>query len=251
MKIQINTLCFQYWRRFFFCLSSLVEQIEPKPEISIRINTCLSNDKYGYMQRGTHRIFSKLLDLQWIDWKPDSGYDIRENIRNRDLAEINNDSDLMLWIDPDQIIDPCHFNYLFNRSNQLIQSKKVMSIARRDIPFDESNGIIKHYSYRRPVNNCLNIALNSNSCCNRRTIGAGYYQLVSVKTLKENSITKYSEYAPDRSMWTTSRVRFKTWSDIWFRGKLGVCKLKKCPQVYHLDHLRGNDRLVYFKSDSL
>jgi len=252
MKIQINTLCFQYWRRFFWCLSSIVEQIRPIPDIKIRVNTCLEMDSYKNIQRGTEKIFRNLLDIELVDWKRGDGFDVRENVRNKDILNIGKDVDYVLWLDPDQIIHPSHFNFLLNQLPEFDKQNRILSLIRRDISEQNSTKLIEGYKYRKPIENCLSKIEAFPKYKTRGVLGIGYYQLVSTRLLKERNITVYSDYKKDRGMWNkTMDYIFKTTSDMAFRKKIGVVKIVGTPGVYHLDHVRRKPRLDYFEKACL
>jgi hypothetical protein len=250
MKIQINTICFQYWKRLFWMLSSLHFQEPPIPEILIRINTCLDNDKYRNVKRCICKNFDKLLNLEWINWPIISDFSFKGAVRNFDLSNMKNDMDWMLWIDPDIVFHHTHFNFLYNNLDKYLQYNKLLSIGRINVPLHKAKVIIRNEKYHRPVKDCVLKTgfMLAPPMVDVRAIG--FYQLISTKALRDKKILLYSKKAKiqDKNMY--GNEKYTTHSEKEFRRKCDSIIFEGCPPVYHLDHLRGEERLNYFNFTS-
>lgn len=250
MNIQINTLCFQYWRRLFWCLSSIREQVKPTPNITIRINTCLKKDRYSFFKKLIEQAFKEDLLLEWVDWGTVEGFDIKSTVRNRDVKETGKKSEYILWIDPDVIFHPLHFNFLLNNLVRYRNNTSIFSIGRLQLPriiFEELSSL---ESYQEPVDEVFKkIAPYNNDAYmpDNRKVGKfnspiddrakGFYQLIKADVLYEKG-GYYSGYV-DRSMWDKS-VKYTTNSEKNFQRRFGSIFLY-APQVIHLEHYRGKE----------
>lgn len=254
MKIQINAMCYQYWYRLFWCLSSIVEQIKPIPDLVFRISICSKMDKYSHLKNMIDNSFNKLIDIKWINYEDENEFGYRKNVRNNDLKNKDMTSDIVLWIDVDQIFHPSHFNFLLNNINKYHRCNTIVSMGRINIQTDIVDQLIKSVDYFLPIKNCID-KINGNNLKlipGTYKLGDGYYQLVSNRTIERKHINRYAVYTKDNYLWGNhkDKYHYALRSDREFIKRYGTCELKDAPNIYHLDHLRCIDRHNYLESES-
>ena len=251
-SIEISVQMFEFQKRFWWMLSSLLQQKSwqdnPVPDIKITVSVMPSIDRYKGLTQDIIETFDKHLDLEFKEYA-NLGRGI---LRSNDLK--NTKADWILFTDADMLFHPEFFSEM--STNHLHKWKKfgnLITIPRMTISRPTSCDLVKTFDYssKKSIENAFEKcwAIREGYSRRGRTPGAGYFQLVETEYIKDNNIT-YCDRRADASLFSKNGNKFR--SDIIFRRKMnGVVAIKKEPDetgsrdilkpVIHLNHWRQND----------
>jgi hypothetical protein len=246
MRIEICTHNWRFHRRQWWQLSSIAQQIDP-PEIINTLNFWKEEEpEYEQIRYEMIRTFDNKVTMNTRYWT-DPGFQYRYNVRTHDLQ--NTTADWLLWTDPDILFHPHFFRKLARKLETYKHEGKVLSVRR--ISVENGNELIDSQDYRegRVVENAVEKTGLYHAENGGSTVGAGYFQLINVQSLRERGITEYpnspGEASGDRSLWewkSKHKPLYRTYSDKAFRKLVGRRKFNfKCP-IYHLEHYRRGEK---------
>jgi hypothetical protein len=241
MIVQINTVCWQWWKRLSWCLSSLCEQRDSRTAFQVRVNICTATDAFaGDLGAMVRKTFDGMLSIDWIDWADTDAFAFRNNLRNRDLAEVTGDLDWILWLDPDILLHP-NFGKCCEMLDHYPHNGRVLSMCRAMPDVELCNALVADHDYAKPVPSPFQ-KFNIDAELGRgSTVGAGYFQLVNYASLIKRGIRKYAEITRDASVYLREQ-KYHTTAEKTFRSACGgVRRLRGFPPLIHVEHYRGND----------
>ena len=239
MKIEIAVTCHNFQKRFCWMLSSIIQQ---KDIIDISINVAYLKDNGNPTTESVLNSFnnyiyyknsftSNNIKLQPLQFNKEEDLWRRGIVRNKQLEMSN--ADWIIYADADMIYPPDYFGKLSTLlSNKFKNDSRVLFSGRYSNEVNNIEEVINKYDYPMFINNAFDIIMQAKGRRICKNIGAGYCQILNVRSLKENGY-----YINNDGM------REKPWtfrSDKQIRQRLGKCKLD-LPYQYHLQHLRDKD----------
>jgi len=251
--IEISVQMFEFQKRFWWMLSSLVQQKSWQnnsiPKLNIKISIMSSKDRFASITDKMITTFSELIDITIKEYKDPNLFGNRGLTRSVDIQETK--SDWLFFTDADMIFHPEFFseivaNYLDSWRN----TGKIITAPRINVPAETTYELVNNFDYNcaSPVSNAFDICwdLKGQYSCRGRAPGAGYFQMIEVKYLKDNRIT-YCDKKRDRNLFHQNGNKFM--SDKVFRRKLNGTIVMKKPKdelgsrdilkpLLHLNHWR-------------
>jgi len=254
--IEISVQMFEFQKRFWWMLSSLIQQKSwqnnPVPKINVKISMMSTKDRFTLLTQKMIRTFDRLIDISIKEYTDPDIFGNRGLTRSYDIQETR--SEWLFFTDADMIFHPEFFSEI--SANYLDGWKgtgKIITSPRINVPTEASYELANGFDYDSfaPVPNAFDICWNLKGeySCRGRAPGAGYFQLIEVKYLKDNNIT-YCDRKRDRNLFHQSGNKFI--SDKVFRRKLNGTIVMKKPKdelgsrdilkpLLHLNHWRKSN----------
>ncbi len=237
-SIEICVLLYAFQKRFWWMLSSLVQQIKHQehavPVLRIKLNIH-KDDPFREFTDKLLSTFSPLLDFK-IKIYNDQKFGCRGYTRNFDIKECT--SDWILFTDADDVFHPQMFAQIGSRLEGWKKERKVITVPRYTMNKEEGYKLIDSESYNDLlIKNSFDRVFSKNIGFSGkgRAPGAGFFQLVNVKMIKSMGINTYVDAFSDRNLFSEKGNKFKT--DIRFRKKFdGVLPVRNLFQVMHIAH---------------
>jgi len=231
MKIEVVIHCYNYQRRLNWMLCSILQQKGDLPNIEVSVS---------YLPNNGNPTTEKVLDffeekgLKIIRVPLEKGQESNRAIP-RSIRTEKTDADWLLFADCDLVYDPLFFDDLKKKleDDKYKNVEIVMGADRHslDIPF-----CIKYFEEDNREYPCIidNISKITEEWPKMKSggggIAAGYFQLASVKVIRQKNII-YSGTKGD--FWR------RTKSDREFRCRMGGRMAIPVLGIYHLNHDRG------------
>ena len=239
--VTIAVSCTWFQKRLCWMLSSLLRQNDHgnKPEIVFDVAYPINNGNPTTEQVCS---FFRNLGLEIIE-TPYDGMEIiqfRGLVRNRQITQCK--TEWILFADTDMVYDQDFFDDLgIQLSKELKDETKVISARRVSLDkefcknfFNIEDSMTYPYYVQDPSQICSKWPIYQIS----RNIGAGYFQLANMKSVKNHGgIYVDPEHNSD---WSWDRMQ-KASSDRQFRRRMGGIKRIKTKPQYHLNHERDNE----------
>lgn len=272
MNIEIFAMVYGYQKRYWWQLSSLIQQIPLDATEVPNIKTTAdisARDKWGGWNDCLLDIFDPVppsvtapSDLRIPDWfqhkqhkwpadtSPERDpFAKRCHIRSRNIRRCLSDrwADWIIFVDADMVYHP----QFFARLSQLLAGRedeqRVFATWRDTMSFVDGYNVVNSAAYDGPIERAYDRVLAQASiypAANHRISGAGFFQAVSTKALRRlvDRDVGYLDYVGrDRDNNTLCDTHI-TRSDRGFRNRLGgIVPLVECLPQVHLNHYRKSD----------
>lgn len=227
-------------RRWWWMLSSLMEQEGDIPTISIQMDTHKNDPFYKYNER-ILRTFSHRLDIKNNIWES-SDYGKRGLIRNQNIIKCDPDTDWILFVDADLVFAKNFFSVLRNQLDEFLGVERCLATYRYTMHPEVGDKLIDSEEYvDRPIHNTEGKVSSVPYYWlgrRKRTVGAGYFQMADLKKLRERGLS-YVDRSRDRSVFDPKGNKFRT--DQIFRKKCGGVLKIDVSNIWHLNHYRRRD----------
>jgi len=234
MKLLITTQSYSYFKRQWWQLSSIINQIPIKrgrlPDVTYRIHLFNGDPNIGLAHKMID-VFSPLINLDPILWVDKNQYAHRGNTRNKDIKD-STKYDAILFLDPDIILHQellARLKYFYSNADSLV------ALGRTSV--NNAETLITNESYDKPIENIMD-KINDNEINPFRSArGAGFFQYITTNLLKEKNITTYCRAVRDKSIFDP--VHYGTYSEQVFRKNVGkIIFGDKLSRVWHMEHER-------------
>jgi len=236
MKVEIAVTCHFFQKRMSWMISSLIQQQGDIPEIVF--NAAYAIDTGEPSTQETLNYFSKRTCGRPITFKHTpylgtSELQYRGLVRNRQLA--NSDADFMFFSDSDMLFGPYWFSKLLPVLKANKDETRMMYTGRYSTDIAKSNVLVDSYRYPAIIPGAFDM-VSQLPKKKRRNCGAGFCQIVSVQSMRDNYGGLYVPPKKCRDFSWEKKYQ-KARSDTMFRhivGKRGV----DLPYLIHLNHIR-------------
>lgn len=236
MRLEISLQNFKFERRLCWLLSSVAQADKPKSmDIVVSISYIPGTGDPDcdsvvdlFTQRG--------LCFDNSVFQDDSVMRFRGNCRNIRLKETK--ADWILFADADMIYPKTWFTELEKYiTGSHASSRRCLFGARKTVPLSSANMEVESRKYPCEIPDAY-ATLNKYRCKRQPARAAGNCQIANVEVVRQDHGGVYVAKNKD-SDWNKRDVR--TFSDIFFRGKMGQEQLA-LPLQIHLNHHRDIGR---------
>jgi len=254
--IEISVQMFEFQKRFWWMLSSLIQQKSwlgfSVPKINVKISAMSLKDRFAPLTQKMIKTFEGLIDISVKEYTDPEIFGNRGLTRSYDIQETK--SDWLFFTDADMIFHPEFFSEIAaDYLEQWQGTGKIITSPRINVPAETAYRLANDFNYdcSAPVPGAFKTCwdLKGDYSCKGRAPGAGYFQLIEVKYLKDNKIT-YCDRKRDRNLFHQNGNKFI--SDKVFRRKLNGTIVMKKPKdelgsrdilkpLLHLNHWRKCD----------
>lgn len=239
--IEIHSLVYSYFKRYWWQLSSIANQVpcEGTPVPHIRCVASVSpDDPFKDWQDKTKAAFTGKIDYKQHDWTDSETFARRGWVRDYFLQ--NSTAEWIIYNDADVAYDPQFFAHLSKFLQGWAGDPRPVGTWRNTMGFKEGYEIIDTEDYIAPV---VDPTGKLAGICNKKSKGgkicaAGFFQLIHVPSVRKLGVT-YTDGAYDNDIF---KARYNTPSDIVFRKKVGGFRaFQQCKPSYHINHYRKGD----------
>jgi len=241
MKVEIAVSCHYFQRRMSWMISSLLEQLGEIPQLVF--NVAYDERTGNPTTEQTLHFFDSLpkssnivIDFKHTPYVGTETLQYRGLVRNRQLAE--SDADFIFFSDCDMVFGPRWFEKLLPFLEENKNDKRMFYTGRYSMPVGDADKLVAAHKYpyrvRDPFGKAKGARLKK-----RRNCGAGFCQIVSVKSMRENFDGLYIPPNNCRD-YSWEKKYQKAKSDVTFRRRVGRVSMP-LPYLYHLNHIRDND----------
>lgn len=247
-SVEIGCFAFRYPRRTWWQLSSIAGQVASKgiqvPDIKFTLNLHKTDPGHDMWDKLIDT-FSPLVDLNVRWWNTDDFFR-RAATRTKDIKEAT--GDFLLFVDADQVWHPEFFSTLAPFMKKYDEENEGRCVAhwRYTMSIDDGNKIVDSEQYNDvPINNWFGKIKSVPHKIISGARGAGGFQLVNTRLLRERGIDTYGN--PNKDSPANAKVHYKTKTEMHFRARIGGVYRKHCnlfKPFYHINHFRADDRLV-------
>jgi len=245
MKIEICTQSYSWFKRQWWQLSSIHNQLQPdKHEIVYAMNL-FAADPYYDMAIDMAKLFSQPgLEIKLKMWNDEQIYGYRGNIRNSDWSRVDNDTDWLIYLDPDIVLSHDWLDRWARWVEKDDHRGRVISLQRHMVPREIADAAVAAEQYDRPITD-IERKLGVEHVRGRgSTVGAGYFQALHWPTAREQNVSSYCESHYDYFMFDTAKNKgrmYRTFSEKAIRKLLGVKRVHRLGAIYHMEHVRRED----------
>lgn len=242
-----------YQKRYWWQLSSILGQVPWEGHSVPRIKLTCSvseNDPHYYWNERIEEVFADFyqMDLSFDVWPSDSQeFGKRGQIRTRNLQ--NASCDWVLFNDGDMVYHPTFFAKLGSMLPEYEDEGRILATWRMSMSFENGYKLVDSFDYTSgPVTDLMSRieSVQTWPAARGRISGAGFFQLVNVRKLREISEEQGQplmyvgpEYKGDHNTFNSNHW---TRSDKAFRSRFGgIVPLRDLPPSWHLNHYRKTD----------
>lgn len=255
MKIQICTMVLSYQRRYWWQLSSLLQQVPHRDDTGagwavptiIPQMSVTRRDPYWEWNERLKAIFGDWLKVD--EWAADDEtFGRRGHIRSKNIQDCPEDVDWLLFNDGDQVYHPEFFAHLGGLLHHHQDEHRVLATYRDSMSFEDGYRLVRSEAYDGPVLSAFARATSVKTwpASRHRISGAGFFQLINMRVLRkriaeENPDLQYyvdPGYNKDHNTFNQNHI---TRSDRNFRVRMGGIVAIYCKPQIHLNHYRKND----------
>lgn len=239
--ILIHTYNYGYYKRMFWQLSSLLDQVAYNEFEAPYIKYVCSvhkDDPYIEWMDIIKEVFANKIDLHFDVWDDTNIFSRRGWVRSKWLKEC--DKEWLIFNDSDMVYDPQYFAHLSTYFPIHKGKTPVIGVPRFTMTEQDGYGLIASAQYDAPIKDsaakCQ--ALSPTMSNGGNVCGAGYFQCVDAKAVQALGIN----YVDGRCDTSVFGGTYKTVSDKAFRYKVkGYVKFRQAKPSYHINHHRKGD----------
>lgn len=240
-SILLHSYIYAYYKRYFWQLSSLLEQIpcdgSPVPDIKI-VCSVHKDDPYFEWTEIIKETFGDKLNFQFDVWEDEKTFARRGWVRDKWLKAC--DTEWLIFNDGDMTYDPQFFAHLATVLPANKGKTQVIGTPRYTMSIEDGYKLVDSETYDKPIANAAEkckvlspTMSNSGNIC-----GAGFFQCVDAKAVQALGIN-YVDGKHDTSVFSGV---YRTVSDKVFRYKVkGYTKFRHAKPSYHINHKRKSD----------
>lgn len=250
-RILITCQSYGWFKRHYWQLSSILEQVGDIPPIRIRIHTWYLDPFLKLGQDMIVKFRALGLDIEQLKWDSDTedeeGFAYRSNIRTWDYNNLPDDCEWLLFTDPDMVYHPQFFETFKINIDKMSTFEKCIAICREmcEVP----DKVIDAENYNEPIKDVIEKIKGYNQNPKRidtkkaspSSLGVGFFQLLHIPRIKELGITNYGTINADKNIHHPKRSHFRTFSDKSVRKTFGILGTRLFRPVYHLNHSKKRD----------
>lgn len=252
--IEVHTMVFGFQRRYWWQLSSLLDQQAdgqlPVPRIRAVFSVTERDPWFAWNERILD-VFGDRMDIRMDVWPAsDDSYGRRGHIRTRNLRDCR--SEYLLFNDGDMVYSRTFFARLLAelRRPDRQHEHRVFATWRMSMAFEDGYRLTDQADYEAPIERPAEqvAACKCWPAAHARISGAGFFQAVNMRGLRAYMASQgqteefYVEpgWNKDHDTFRTNHI---TRSDRHFRLRCGgIVPLPDLPPQYHLNHYRKNDQ---------
>lgn len=242
MKFEVCSYVFSYQRRYWWMLSSILNQNtfcnRIVPNIKVSMDVCHADPFDSWNERIRHE-FSTKLDLD-INYHDEDTFKQRSNIRQMNLK--NTDADWIIFCDGDLVFEDNFFAHLQMLCEEYCKVSAAYGMKRLTTTIGKGNMLVDSMDYGSAIINPHSI-LSETSCSIQGVVGAGFFQMVNVKYCKDNEID-YLSCGEDENVFDRTKI-WQTRSEIGFRKQLNGVRYLPARGLWHLNHKRRSKEDQY------
>ena len=265
-NLLICSMVYQYQKRYWWQLSSLLQQVEWASNLVPNItsladitardmnygwNNDLLNKFNGFGQNADGRKFNHV-QRKWpiVEPETEDQYGQRGHIRSANIRQALDEgwADWILFNDADMVYGPEFFSQLMTMVDP--DETRVYAAPRWTMKFEDGYRLIDSVKYSQPIEDPVDklLAIVTEpiwQSARGRISGAGFFQLVSLKGLRKKveEDPGFVDYVPpgynhDHNTLDDDQTHI-TRSDKKFRDRLGgIVPLAEADGQYHINHFR-------------
>ncbi|MEK6832816.1 MAG: hypothetical protein AABY32_02120 [Nanoarchaeota archaeon] len=238
--IEIHTMLYGFQKRFWWQLSSLIEQ-ENGPKLSYVISLHNKDPWFSWNEKIINT-FSRYISINSIIWDDDM-FGIRGQVRNKSMLSCK--SSWIVFNDADMIYPKDFFNKFWVGLGRIPDEHRVIGTGRKTVlKVEDADKLIESEKYDLPINNSFNKCSNLILRNITGAYGVGFFQCVNVENYRKYQAENgrdgsyVGEYKRDWSI-LSDKPHTRTNSDRCFRIRAGGAIA--IPDIFaiHLQHFRG------------